>query len=77
MNEGLGYLTLLAVAIIASMTNRTKKDHLHAISDQNSFIGWLVELGSGFGGLNYNNYVIASTLSIDGKKSLWAHFKIS
>jgi homospermidine synthase len=68
MNEGLGYLALVAAAIIAAMTNPTKKDHLQAISDQNALVGGLVELGSAFGGVNYNNYVVASTLSIDGRK---------
>jgi homospermidine synthase len=68
MNEGLEYLALVAAAIIAAMTNPTKKDHLQAISDQNALVGGLVELGSAFGGVNYNNYVVASTLSIDGRK---------
>lgn len=67
MKEGFGFLVLVGAAIVAAMTNPTKKDHLQAISDQNAIVGGLLELGSAFGGVNYNNYVVASTLSIDGK----------
>jgi len=68
-------LIIVIVAVVAALTNPSKKEHLQAISDKNALVGGLVELGSALGGVSYNNYIVASTLSIDSKNITVGVFK--
>jgi len=68
-------LILVIIAVAAALTNPSKQEHLQAISDKNALVGGLVELGSALGGVSYNNYIVASTLSIDGKDITLGLFK--
>jgi homospermidine synthase len=68
-------LILVIIAVAAALTNPSKQEHLQAISDKNALVGGLVELGSALGGVSYNNYIVASTLSINGKNLTVGVFK--
>jgi hypothetical protein len=59
-------LGVLAAALIAcAMTNPTKQEHLDAISDKNGLIGGITQVASFLGGVEYNNYIVCSTLPAD------------
>jgi hypothetical protein len=64
--SGLLGLGVLAAALIASaMTNPTKQEHLDDISDKNGLVGGIAQVASFFGGVEYNNYIVCSTLTAD------------
>jgi len=50
----------------AMLSNPSRQDHLEALSENNALKGGLVRLGALVRGVDYNNYIVASTLSFDG-----------
>jgi len=65
--SGLLGLGVLAAALIACamMTNPNKQDHLDAISNKNGLVGGIAQVASFLGGVEYNNYIVCSTLTAD------------
>jgi hypothetical protein len=59
-------LGVLAAALIAwAMTNPTKQEHLDAISDKNGLVGGITQVALFLGGVEYNTYIVCSTLTAD------------
>ena len=67
-----GVFFLLAAAMLS---NPSKQDHLEALSENNALKGGLFRLGALVGGVDYNNYFVASTLSFDGSPLTIGLFK--
>jgi len=66
----------LALVLVAAMlSNPSRQDHLEALSENNVLKGGLARLGALVGGVDYNNYAIASTLSFDGTPFTLGLFK--
>jgi hypothetical protein len=64
--SGLLGLGVLAAAFVAcAMTNPNKQEHLDAISDKNGLVGGIAQVASFLGGVEYNNYIVCSTLTAD------------
>jgi hypothetical protein len=69
-------ISIVFVVLIALMlSNPSKQDHLEALSEKNALRGGLVRFGALIGGVEYNNYIVASTLSIDGSALTIGLFK--
>ena len=67
---------VVLVALIALvLSNPSKQDHLEALSEKNALRGGLVRFGALIGGVNYNNYIAASTLSFNGSPLTIGLFK--
>jgi dihydroxyacetone kinase len=61
----MGFGVLAAALVACAMTNPTKQDHLNAISDKNGLVGGIAQVASFLGGVEYNNYIVRSTLTAD------------
>jgi hypothetical protein len=68
-------LLVLALFVAAILSNPSRQDHLEALSENNALKGGLVRLGALVGGVDYNNYIVASTSSFDGKPLTIGFFK--
>lgn len=61
-------ISIVIVALfVLVLLNPSKQDHLEALSENNALRGGLVRFGALIGGIDYNNYFVASTLSFDGR----------
>jgi hypothetical protein len=66
----------IVVLIVAAMlSNPSKQDQLAALSESNALKGGLVRFGALIGGVDYNNYIVASTLSFNGTPLTLGFFK--
>ena len=60
-----GAAIIVSVVVACALTNPSKQEHLDAIGNKNGLVGGIAQLASFLGGVEYNNYVVCSTLSAD------------
>lgn len=61
----IGAAIIVSAVVACALTNPSKQEHLDAISDKNGLVGGIAQVASFLGGVEYNNYVVCSTLSAD------------
>ena len=60
-----GAAIIVSAVVACALTNPLKQEHLDAIGNKNGLVGGIAQLASFLGGVEYNNYVVCSTLSAD------------
>ena len=61
----IGTAIIVSAVVACALTNPSKQEHLDAIGNKNGLVGGIAQLASFLGGVEYNNYVVCSTLSAD------------